>query len=168
MILIGFMGCGKTTVGEALARKLNFDLLDVDSYIEDKAGCSIKQIFADKGEEYFRQLETDTLKELNSRLSHTVISTGGGLPMRQANVDELRRMGRIIYLDVKPEEVVRRLAGDTTRPLLQGENVDQRVRKLMGQRGPVYEAAADIIVPVTGIEIDEIVQEISSYIEGGR
>ena len=168
VILIGFMGCGKTTVGEALARKLNFDLLDVDSYIEDKAGCSIKQIFADKGEEYFRQLETDTLKELNSRLSHTVISTGGGLPMRQANVDELRRMGRIIYLDVKPEEVVRRLAGDTTRPLLQGENVDQRVRKLMGQRGPVYEAAADIIVPVTGIEIDEIVQEISSYIEGGR
>ena len=72
--------------------------------------------------------------------------------MRQANVDELRRMGRIIYLDVKPEEVVRRLAGDTTRPLLQGENVDQRVRELMEQRGPVYEAAADIIVPVTGIE----------------
>lgn len=168
VILIGFMGCGKTTIGRVLADKLGFDLLDVDSYIEEKAGCSIKQIFAEKGEAYFRQLETDTLKELNSRLSHTVISTGGGLPMRQANVDELRRMGRIIYLDVKPEEVVRRLAGDTTRPLLQGENVDQRVRELMGQRGPVYEAAADIIVPVTGIEIDEIVQEISSYIEGGR
>jgi len=63
------------------------------------------------------------------------------------------------YLDVKPEEVVRRLAGDTTRPLLQGENVDQRVRELMEQRGPVYEAAADIIVPVTGIEIDEIVEK---------
>lgn len=164
IILIGFMGCGKTTVGRTLAEKLGYTLLDVDAYIEEKAGYSIKRIFADKGEEYFRQLETDTLKVLNGSLTHTVISTGGGLPMRSENVDELRKLGSIIYLDVSEEEVIRRLAGDQTRPLLQGENAAQKVHDLMSVRQPVYEAAADQIIGVTGESVEDIVDEIISVV----
>lgn len=164
VILIGFMGCGKTTVGHALAEKLSYGFLDSDEYIEDKEGCSISQMFADKGEGYFRQRETDTLKELNRTLSHAVLSTGGGLPMREENVDELRKLGTIVYLDVTPDEVVNRLAGDDTRPLLQGDNVEEKVRKLLDERRPVYEAAADAVIPVAGIEVDDIVDEILEVI----
>lgn len=121
-------------------------------------------MFADKGEEYFRQRETDTLKELNRTLSHAVLSTGGGLPMREENVDELRKLGTIVYLDVTPDEVVNRLAGDDTRPLLQGDNVEEKVRKLLDERRPVYEAAADAVIPVAGIEVDDIVAEILEVI----
>lgn len=160
VVLIGFMGCGKTTIGKALADRLGYSLLDVDTYIEHEAGCSVGQIFADKGEEYFRQMETDSLKTLNTTLSHTVVSTGGGLPMREENEQELRRLGTIIYLDVEADEVIRRLSGDTTRPLLQGDNVSDKVNGLMAQRRPVYEAVADQIVPVTGRSVDDIVNEI--------
>ena len=164
VILIGFMGCGKTTVGHALAEKLSYGFLDSDEYIEGKEGCSISQMFADKGEAYFRQLETDSLKELNRTLSHSILSTGGGLPMRQENVDELRKLGTIVYLDVTPDEVINRLAGDDTRPLLQGDNVDEKVRNLLDERRPVYEAAADAVIPVSGIEVDDIVAEILEVI----
>ena len=164
IVLIGFMGCGKTTVGTALAKRTGRSLLDVDSYIEREAGCSIRQIFADKGEAYFRQLETDTLRKLNLSLSLTVISTGGGLPMRQENAQELRKLGTVIYLDVEPGEVINRLSGDTTRPLLQGDDVAEKVNRLMSERRPVYESEADQIVPVTGRDIDDIVDEIEEII----
>lgn len=165
IILIGFMGCGKTTVGTAVASRLGYNLLDVDSYIEKEAGCSISQIFADKGEQYFRELETDTLKKLNASISHTVISTGGGLPMRPENAEELRKLGTVIYLDVQPEEVIRRLSGDTSRPLLQGDDVERKVNRLMDERRPVYESEADCVIPVTGRDVEEIVDELVSIVE---
>lgn len=166
IVLIGFMGCGKTTIGNAIADRLGYKLLDVDAYIEESEGCSISQIFADKGEAYFRQLETETLRRLNSSLSHTVISTGGGLPMREENAQELKILGTVIYLDVVSDEVIRRLAGDTTRPLLQGGNAAEKVNRLMDERRPVYESVADYIVPVTGRQVSEIVAEISEIVNG--
>ena len=165
IILIGFMGCGKTTVGTAVAGRLGYNLLDVDLYIEKEAGCSISQIFADKGEQYFRELETDTLKKLNASISHTVISTGGGLPMRPENAEELRKLGTVIYLDVQPEEVIRRLSGDTSRPLLQGDDVERKVNRLMDERRPVYESEADCVIPVTGRDVEEIVDELVCIVE---
>ncbi len=162
IILIGFMGCGKTTVGRSLSERLGYELIDIDSYIEEQQGRSINQIFDEDGEAYFRQLETDTLKKLNQITSHAVISTGGGLPMREENVEELRKLGTVVYLDVKPEEVIRRLAGDDTRPLLQGDDVERKVHDLMGQRQMVYESAADQIVNVTGVDVDDIVESIIS------
>lgn len=160
LILIGFMGCGKSTVGAQLANELGYDLLDTDSYIEKKAGCSISSIFDEHGEDYFRKLETDTLTDLNRYVTRTVISTGGGLPMRPENVEQLKKIGTVIYLDVESDEVVRRLEGDRTRPLLQGDNVSQKVRKLLDVRKPVYESAADHTVHVTGRSVDDITEDI--------
>ncbi|MDD6404588.1 MAG: shikimate kinase, partial [Clostridiales bacterium] len=117
-------------------------------------------IFDEHGEDYFRKLETDTLTDLNRYVTRTVISTGGGLPMRPENVEQLKKIGTVIYLDVEPDEVVRRLEGDRTRPLLQGDNVSQRVRKLLDVRKPVYESAADHTVHVTGRSADDITEDI--------
>lgn len=160
VILVGFMGCGKTTVGQALASELGYEFVDVDEYIERSEKREIKDIFADEGEEYFRELETRAVDELNAVCSHCVISTGGGLPMRDVNVSGLRRLGSIFYLRVTPDEVIRRLAGDTTRPLLQADDVVARVSSLMEQREQRYADAADYALDVTGMPVADIVRDI--------
>lgn len=160
VVLIGFMGCGKSTIGRKLSEKLGYRLIDVDAYIEEKQGCTISELFDKKGEGYFRELETKAVDELNESISHAVICTGGGLPMREENHERLRRLGEIVYLDVTPEEVIRRLEGDTTRPLLQGDDVEARVRRLMENRRPVYESLADISIEERGKAVDDIVKEI--------
>lgn len=166
IILIGFMGAGKTSVGQELSSRYGKMLVDTDCLIEEKAGMSISRIFADKGEAYFRQLETGVLTDLLERAGSTVISVGGGLPMREENRAILRELGEVIYLQVKPETVLERLKGDTTRPLLQGDHVEQKVKDLMDLRGPVYEEAAHRIVRVDKRSLKEIAEEI--YGSGGQ
>jgi shikimate dehydrogenase len=157
IILTGFMGCGKTTVGTRLAELQGYSFLDTDKYIEEKAGCSISEIFTKHGEEYFRNMETAVLRELNNSLSHTVISTGGGLPLRQENADELSKLGKVVYLRITPEEVMSRLAGDRTRPLLACDNPEAKVRELLSYRNPIYEKGADLIVDVSGQKVEDII-----------
>ena len=165
IILTGFMGSGKTTVGHELAKTFGYDFLDTDKYIEDKYNITISEIFATKGEGYFRNLETETLKELNLNLSHTVLSTGGGLPLREENVRELGNLGSIVYLKVSPEEVIKRLAGDETRPLLAGENPEQKARELLNARTPVYEGAADCVITVDNKVPGDIAGEIMNKLK---
>lgn len=160
IILIGFMGAGKTSVGQELSFRYQMNLLDTDYLIEEKAGMSISEIFARKGETYFRQLETEVLTELLNKAENTVISVGGGLPMREENRRILKELGEVIYLQVKPDTVLKRLNGDTTRPLLQGENVDEKVKNLLKLRGPVYEEASHRIIPVDGRSLKEIAEDI--------
>ncbi|MGN0394542.1 MAG: shikimate dehydrogenase [Coprococcus sp.] len=160
IILTGFMGCGKSTTGALLAEKYGYKLIDTDKFIEEKEGCAISDIFARKGEAYFRELETDALRELNETLSNTVISTGGGLPLRDENRELLSSLGYVIYLEVEPAEVIRRLSGDTTRPLLQGDNPENKIREMMEYRHPIYKCSADKSVNVTGKSVDDIVGEI--------
>ena len=164
IILIGFMGAGKTSVGQELSSRYGKMLVDTDCLIEEKAGMSISRIF--KGEAYFRQLETEVLTDLLDCADNTVISVGGGLPMRAENRAILRELGEVIYLQVKPETVLERLKGDTTRPLLQGDHVEQKVKDLMDLRGPVYEEAAHRIVRVDKRSLKEIAEEI--YGSGGQ
>ena len=152
LILTGFMGAGKTTVGKALSSLMSRPLLDTDQLIEAQAGMSVSRIFEVWGEEEFRRLETETIRTILDRKEAVVLSVGGGLPLRQA--------GQVVYLRVKPQTVLTRLKGDTTRPLLQGGDVEEKVRNLLTLRGPVYEEGAHLIVDVDGKTPQQIGEEI--------
>jgi len=160
MILIGFMGAGKTSVGEELAGRFGKTLIDTDRMIEERAGMSISDIFAVQGEEAFRRLETEVLEQLISEASGEMISVGGGLPLREENRKLLKKLGTVIYLRVRPETVLARLKGDTTRPLLQGDDVEEKVNNLLSKRGPIYELAADRIISVDGRSVEQIADAI--------
>ena len=133
VIFTGFMGAGKTTVGKELVKK-GFELIDTDAYIEACERMSISDIFAQKGEDYFRQAETKALKTLLVQDKQFVISCGGGMPLREENRKLLKKLGMVVYLRIQPETVLARLKGDTTRPLLKGDDSGERVRTLMKQR----------------------------------
>ncbi len=160
IILIGFMGAGKTTVGKALAKALDRPLFDTDKLIEEQAAMSISRIFEVYGEERFRSLETETIRNMVSAQGSWVLSVGGGLPLRKENRKLLKQAGCVIYLRVQPGTVLNRLRGDTTRPLLSGGDVKERVEKLLSDRSPVYEEAAHITVDVDGKRPEEIAEEI--------
>lgn len=160
IILIGFMGSGKSSVGKKLAKHLDFPLIDTDWQIEKKAGKRIKDIFAEEGEKSFRQMENQLLKELMETTEKTVISTGGGLPMEEENGRLLQQLGFVVYLDVEKETVLNRLQRDTRRPLLQGSDKEEKVEKLLAFRRPFYEYTAHIRIDTNQKDFDEIIEEI--------
>ena len=160
VILIGFMGAGKTTIGKRLSKKLGVSLLDTDRLIEEEAQITISRIFETKGEEAFRTAETRMLKTLAKYEDKAVISVGGGLPMREENRKILKEMGTVIYLGVRPSTVIKRLKGDTTRPLLQGEDAQKKVRTLLNDREKLYQEAAHLTVDVDGKTVGQITTEI--------
>ena len=140
IVLIGFMGCGKSTVGKLLAAKTGYTLVDADSYIEQKENMTIVEIFATKGEEYFRGIETEVAKELSQK-EGLIIATGGGMVLKKENADYLKSTGFCVWLKVSPETVLERLKNDTTRPLLQRADKEAAVKELMTTREPIYKAA---------------------------
>ncbi len=156
IILIGFMGCGKTSVGERLAQKLSYRFRDTDRMIEQKERDTINQIFAVHGEEYFRCKETGLLEELQSELDHAVLSTGGGLPLRERNAQLLKDLGFVVYLKASKETTLKRLSGDHTRPLLQGDDMEKRIEGMLDYRTPIYERVAHKIIVTDHKSIDEI------------
>ncbi len=161
VVLIGFMGCGKSTVGEELAKKLGYSFIDTDQWIEEKTQKTISELFAEYGEEYFRELETKTISEMLDSEENAVISTGGGLPLRKINADMIKKNGFVVYLRVKGKTVEKRLKGDTTRPLLQGENVSEKINSLLEYRDPIYEYGAHLVVDVDEKKVEKIVEEIT-------
>lgn len=167
IILIGFMGAGKTSVGEALAGRSRKMLIDTDWMIEKKAGMTISKIFETQGEAAFRRLETEVLEQLIVEAEGEIISVGGGLPLREENRKLLKKLGCVIYLSVRPETVLERLKGDTTRPLLQGEDVASRVNRLLETRGPVYELASDRVIPVDELSVEQIADRIEAEVKIG-
>ncbi|MBR2122579.1 MAG: shikimate dehydrogenase [Lachnospiraceae bacterium] len=148
IVLTGFMGSGKTTVGKELAEMLGLKLLDTDCIIEQREGRSINEIFADEGEAYFRDLETGLLRELagKDRQEAAVYATGGGIVLRDENRELLHKAGTVVWLRVTAADVVRRLEGDSTRPLLEGEDKEQRIARLIAMREDLYSESADIII----------------------
>ena len=161
IILEGFMGCGKTTVSEILADKLDIELIDTDEVIVDTEKRSVNEIFADDGEQYFRDLETELLRTIvNDHWRETVISLGGGLPIREENRELLRKAGKVVYLRTKPETVFARIKDDTTRPLLQTKDPLVRIKELQDERREIYEQAADIIIDTDELTPEEIALEI--------
>ncbi|MBQ3928625.1 MAG: shikimate kinase [Clostridia bacterium] len=148
VVLCGFMGCGKSTVGSLLSRKMGMSFVDLDSYIEKKENKTISQIFEDSGEEYFRQLERQTSQELSQKKG-LVIAAGGGTLTYQVNVDAFRQTGTIVLLDIPVEVVSVRLQNDTTRPLLNRPDKDKVMKELYDRRLPLYKSAADVVVDAT-------------------
>ena len=160
IVLIGFMGSGKTTVGKSLEEKTDMVFVDTDELIEAYEGCKISEIFADKGETYFRRLENKTLKNLLTSVNDKIISTGGGIVTNQDNIPILKQLGKVYYLKIKPETVVERLEGDKTRPLLMGEDKLVKVEQLMADRKELYEMAADKTIDTDYLSVNEIVDLI--------
>ena len=139
------MGSGKSTIGRLLSEKMGMRFIDTDTYIEQKEGMTISEIFAQKGEEYFRELELKVCKEL-SGLRATVISTGGGTLLKDANVKELKKSGMVFLLNVSSNTVLQRLKNDTSRPLLQRDDKEKAVKMMLSQRIPLYNRAADYVI----------------------
>ena len=160
IILTGFMGCGKTSVGIRLSYALKRTIIDTDKWIEKRQGKTVSDIFASDGEEAFRQMETSCIRELIETENHRIISTGGGLPVREENHALLKELGRVYYLKVTLAVVCERLKGDTTRPLLQGDDPQGKVKNLMAIRQPFYEKCADYVIEVSGKNFEEIIEEI--------
>lgn len=145
LVLCGFMGSGKSTIGRQLSEKLGMRFIDTDTYIEQKEGMTISRIFEEKGEDYFRSLELEVCKEL-SKLQGSVISTGGGTMLKDCNVKELKKNGVVFLLNVSSNTVLSRLKSDSTRPLLQREDKEKAVKNLLSQRIPLYNRAADYVI----------------------
>ena len=160
LILIGYMGSGKTSVGKQLACKYGYEFMDTDECIEKKAGMKISDLFQLHGEENFRRMETQLLKELIGNTQHCIISTGGGMAVRTENVALLKKLGIVIFLRVKKETIISRLEGDTTRPLLAGDELEKKVETMLKIRTPFYEAAADYILDTDDYTIEELVEMI--------
>ncbi len=138
--LIGFMGVGKSTVGKELSERLSYELIDTDELIEEKEGLSISSIFEKKGEDYFRRLESETIKELSVG-DNTVVSCGGGIIKNEENVKLMKESGRVILLTASPEAVYERVKDSTNRPLLEGRKSIEGIKGLLDERKPLYERA---------------------------
>ena len=165
IILEGFMGSGKSTVSEILSDKLDLELIDTDEAIEEAEGRKISDIFEQEGEEAFRDMETGLVEMMVSdHMRETVISLGGGLPVREKNRELLNKVGKVVYLRTAPETVYDRLKGDDTRPLLKSEDPLARIKELQDKRGKIYEEAADIIVDTDGKTPVQVADEIIAAI----
>lgn len=163
VILIGFMGTGKTTVARRIAEKTGYDIKEMDEMIENDMGMSVAQIFQDYGEPYFRDLESDMAQRVAAS-ERVVISCGGGTVLRRKNVDALRSSGSIVLLRAKPETVLERVKknGDK-RPLLSKYQSRGYISWLMKKRSDIYADAADYIINVDGRTADDIADEIIEY-----
>jgi shikimate kinase len=159
IILCGFMGCGKSTVGKELASKLNTDFFDMDKYIEKISGMLIIDIFETFGEPAFRKFESEAAAELCAR-DNIVIATGGGAVLKEDNVKNFKCSGKIVLIDVPLSIIKERLRDDKTRPLLTRADKDKVMLQLYVSRLPIYSNVADIIVDAGNNSPEDIADEI--------
>ena len=155
IFIIGFMGCGKTTHGKKLAKNLGYRFIDLDQWIENQYELTVAEIFAQRGEEAFRDMETEAIKAL-SKEEQIVISTGGGAPCHNDNMELLRSSGLTIYLQLTPAALANRLTfSKTKRPLLADKRIEELVpliETMLSVRVPFYEKAAIIVDGLDGVD----------------
>lgn len=160
IILIGFMGSGKTSIGIKLSYRLRRTMTDTDKAIEKSCGMTVSEIFDRLGEEEFRRMETECLERMLGEAEGQIISAGGGLPIRKENRELLKNLGIVVFLRATAETICGRLEEDTTRPLLRGDNQRNKVYTMLEARTPAYEGASDVIIDVDNKELETIVDEI--------
>lgn len=157
IVLIGLMGCGKSTIGRKLQTMLGYPLVDTDQLIEEKAGTCIAEIFARRGEPYFRELESAVLQELSAPgTPRRIIATGGGIIGRKANRKLLSQLGYVVWLQAPVEVILQRTGRNRDRPLLQTENPREKIERLLAERSPLYHEIADLELETAGLETEEI------------
>ncbi len=167
VIVFGFMGVGKSTVGKLLAPRLGYRFVDSDAEAENEAGMRIADIFAKRGESAFRDLERQVIARLSSGDSQ-VIALGGGAVLDHRNVEVLRRGGKMVLLTASPEEIGLRTRGDSNRPLLAGNDKLTRIRTLLGERREHYLAAADMVVDTNGVSPIRVAEVIEVKLEARK
>lgn len=166
IILIGYMGSGKSSVARSLAEKTGMAFLDTDHRIEENEKRKISDIFASDGEAAFRDMETALLKQLLDDGFKGILSTGGGMPVREENRALLKQLGKVIYLRTSVDTLAMRLVGDRSRPLLQGETAEskkQKISDMLEAREPAYTDAADAVIPTDEMTTAGLADEILTY-----
>lgn len=164
IFLIGFMGAGKSTVASYLHRKFGMPLIEMDETLVKREGMTIPEIFAEKGEPYFREAETQLLREIQES-TNVIVSCGGGVAMRKENVEIMKQAGRVVLLSAAPESILKRVQHDENRPLLKGRKTVDGIQELMDARRPFYEAAADLVVRTDTQSLESIVREILTNLQ---
>jgi shikimate kinase len=164
IVLTGFMGTGKTAVGEKLAKELKMQYVDTDKMIEEDTGTTISKIFKKFGEDHFRDLETQAVKCV-AMLDNFVIATGGGAVLREENMVELERNGVVICLSATPEVIYRRTAKNKKRPLLaEVQDAKKKIEEMLLARKPFYERAA-FSIDTSEVDTDTIVDSIADFVK---
>lgn len=158
IVLVGFMGTGKTSIAKRLSAQLRMRYVDTDDVIEKESGRSTTDIFETDGESIFRQLESELVDKV-SKLSNQVVSTGGGVVLKEENVAKLKEKGIVFCLTATAEEIYRRVGHQTHRPLLQTPDPMKTIQTMLAERAPYY-AKADHTVETTGRTFEEIVADI--------
>ena len=158
VVLVGFMGSGKSSVGRVLARMIGAEFVDVDAWIEEAAGRSVRGLFAEEGEPAFREREKGALREVLAAKGR-VVATGGGAFLDEGNRRLLRSYGPVVYLEAGVRTILRRVSGDVHRPLLRGEDREKIVRDLLERRVEGYRQA-DFAVPTDGRTVAQVAGRI--------
>lgn len=158
IVLVGFMGTGKTSIGRRLSTQLRMRYVDTDDIVERDSGRRISEIFEEDGEAAFRELESEAVRKV-SKLYNYVISTGGGVVLKETNMVELRRNGIIFCLNATAEEIYRRVRHQSHRPLLQTPDPLMKINSMLEERHAYY-AKADYMVETTGRSFGEVMAYI--------
>lgn len=159
LFFIGFMGVGKSTIARIVAKERKVRLIEMDETIEAEEGMSINDIFASKGEEYFRDLETSLIQRI-AQQEGMVVSCGGGAVLRSQNLELMKKSGKVIYLSATPETIYQRVRYSTNRPLLNGNMNVEYIAQLMEKRQSRYEQAADVVIITDDKQKPQIVAEV--------
>ena len=163
IFIIGSMGSGKTSIGKMLAKENNLSFLDTDHEIIRSCGYSIPDIFKEFGEEHFRNLETEQLRKMKALENH-VISTGGGIILKNDNRKLMKELGIIIFLDINISSQVDRVKNRKNRPLLNDQNLKDNLLSLKKTRDPIYKKISNYIIDVSGKERNQVINEIQKII----
>ena len=163
IFIVGSMGSGKTSIGKMLAKNNNLSFLDTDHEIIRSCGYSIPDIFEKFGEEHFRGLETEQLRKINAIENH-VISTGGGIILRDDNKKLMQNLGIIIFLDININSQIDRVKNRKNRPLLNNKSLKDNLLSLKKIRDPIYKKISNYIIDVSGKERDQVINEIQKII----
>lgn len=163
IIFIGFRGTGKTTIGKAIAKKINRRFIDTDELIVQKAKMSIPEIFTELGENGFRQLEKDVIRSLNG--SHSVISCGGGAIIDPQNAQRLKHNGYCIWLKASADKIIERIQDDPNRPALTALSPEEEIKQLLEIRNPLYKKYTDIAFFTDNTSINKLLEEVIEHLE---
>ena len=163
VVLVGFMGVGKTAVGKMLAQRLDVKFIDLDTLIEERLGMTISEMFDRFGEPYFRGVEKEAIVDL-PKGEDSIVAAGGGAVLDRENVVNLRQIGPLIHLSARPEVIAERIKGQYHRPLFEAAQREEQVKRLLEERRPYY-AQADYEIDTSDLTVAEVAERIESYLQ---